>query len=31
VAGLVLTTEVAIVDFSESSPASPTMTGTGGF
>nr|WP_294812885.1 chaperonin GroEL [uncultured Sphingomonas sp.] len=31
VAGLVLTTEVAIVDFSESSPASPTMAGTGGF
>lgn len=31
VAGLVLTTEVAIVDFSEDSPASPTMAGAGGF
>jgi len=31
VAGLVLTTEVAIVDFSENSPASPTMAGAAGF
>jgi chaperonin GroEL len=31
VAGLVLTTEVAIVDSSENSPASPTMAGAGGF
>ena len=31
VAGLVLPTEVAIVDFSEDSPVSPTMAGAGGF
>ncbi|MEI9850810.1 MAG: chaperonin GroEL [Sphingomonas sp.] len=31
VAGLLLTTEAAIVDFSESSPASPTMAADGGF
>ncbi|MGK6319469.1 chaperonin GroEL [Sphingomonas sp. DT-204] len=31
VAGLLLTTEAAIVDFSESSPASPTMAPSGGF
>lgn len=31
VAGLVLTTEVAIVDFSENSPVSPIMAGAAGF
>ncbi len=31
VAGLVLTTEVAIVDFSDDSPASPNMAPAGGF
>jgi chaperonin GroEL len=31
VAGLVLTTEVAIVDFSDTSPASPIMAAAGGF